>query len=510
MVKEKIRTIITQDAEVDDQNSLRHFLFYANEVDLQGIVQTSSKFHWIGVPGAVRPERRFKDDFDNEFADESGKFDEPYRWTGTDWMFEVIDDYEKDYPNLIKHADGFPTPDYLRSITKIGNIGYEGEMKQPSEGSELIKACILDDDPRPLYIQIWGGLNTVARALMDIQKEYEGTCAWEAMHRKITDKVILTACGEQDQCYREYVAEEWPGIQFVKLFQLFSYAYPWLGMPECESKDTLKADFMKRKILNGKSALADGYCTWLDGKYYEGEPDDAQFGANPDMAKEWFGVKVMGMPEPEKYAFLSEGDSPTFFPLLDWGLRSTEDFSYGGFGGRCFRKEDEFNSKGEPLNYWDECRDSFTDYEGNVSEQESMWPYVADIQRDFAARVEWASADAYEKGEHKPSLSIRNGLDLSAKPGETLILHADAVSPDDSDVRIIWRIYPEISTCDAELKRCSEYIIEYSDDRTDFGTAELRISRDAVPGDKIHVIVKAQAGGHHRLGYYQQVIITIC
>ena len=42
----KIRTIITQDAEVDDQNSLRHFLLYANEVDLQGIVQTSSKLHW--------------------------------------------------------------------------------------------------------------------------------------------------------------------------------------------------------------------------------------------------------------------------------------------------------------------------------------------------------------------------------------------------------------------------------------------------------------------------------
>ena len=51
----KIRTIITQDAEVDDQNSLRHFLFYANEVELQGIVQTSSKFHWQGVPGAVKP-----------------------------------------------------------------------------------------------------------------------------------------------------------------------------------------------------------------------------------------------------------------------------------------------------------------------------------------------------------------------------------------------------------------------------------------------------------------------
>ena len=56
MTENRIRTIITQDAEVDDQNSLRHFLFYTNEVELQGIVQTSSKFHWIGVPGAVNPD----------------------------------------------------------------------------------------------------------------------------------------------------------------------------------------------------------------------------------------------------------------------------------------------------------------------------------------------------------------------------------------------------------------------------------------------------------------------
>lgn len=43
--KHYIRTIITQDGEVDDQNSLRHFLLYSNEVELQGIIQTSSRFH---------------------------------------------------------------------------------------------------------------------------------------------------------------------------------------------------------------------------------------------------------------------------------------------------------------------------------------------------------------------------------------------------------------------------------------------------------------------------------
>lgn len=37
-------------------------------------------------------------------------------------MFRAIDDHEKDYPNLVKHAGGYPTPNYLRSITKVGNI----------------------------------------------------------------------------------------------------------------------------------------------------------------------------------------------------------------------------------------------------------------------------------------------------------------------------------------------------------------------------------------------------
>lgn len=510
-IKDKIRTIITQDAEVDDQNSLRHFMFYANEVELQGIVQTSSKFHWIGVPGAVKPEKVFKDDFESDIAVETGPFDEPYRWTGTDWMYEVADDYEKDYPNLSRHADGYPTPDYIRSITKIGNIGYEGEREAPSEGSELIRARILDDDPRPLYIQVWGGTNTIARALMDIQSEYEGTKVWDDLHRKISDKVIITACGEQDPAYREYIAEEWPDIVFVKTLQMESYAYPWAIMPECDSKDTLKADFMKKEILTGRSALTDGYCTWLDGKYYEGELEDSQFGTNPDIGKEGFLTKILGLPEPEQYAFLSEGDSPTFFPLLDWGFRTLEDFSYGGLSGRYYKKDNEFNSKGEPLNMWDVCKDSFTGRDGVTKELESMWPYVADIQRDFAARVEWAGTDDAAAGEHRPVLSVREGTDIAAAAGETVVLHTEASSRDGNNVTVTFRIYPETSApCvkDAAITdgrssaKCGSTLI------AEDGSAEFRLPDSAAEGDEFHIIVKAETDGHHRLTYYQHVIVT--
>ena len=109
-------------------------------------------------------------------------------------MMEEIAEYEKDYPNLLKHSPDYPTPNYLRSIVKIGNIGCVSDMSYASEGSNLIKDRILDDDDRPLYIQVWGGTNTIARALKDIQDEYQDQPGWNQLHESISKKVILTAC----------------------------------------------------------------------------------------------------------------------------------------------------------------------------------------------------------------------------------------------------------------------------------------------------------------------------
>ena len=493
----KIRTIITQDAEVDDQNSLRHFLFYANEVEIQGIVQTSSKFHWIGVPGAVKPEQFRQDDFGE--GGSGGAYDRPYRWPGTAWMMRVIDDYEKDYPKLSKHAEGYPTPDYLRSITRVGNIGYEGEMEGPTEGSELIRERILDDDERTLYLQVWGGTNTIARALMDIENAFKNTPEWPALHEKITRKIVITACGEQDPAYRDYVAESWPGIPFVKTLQMGSYAYAWFAMPEGESKDTLRAPFMKQEILKGKSALTDGYCTWMDGHRYEGEGEEGQFGSNPNIANEWFGAK-MGLPaNPQPFDFLSEGDSPTYFILLPWGFRTLENFGWGGQAGRYHRVEGQKNSKGEALNVWDVSRDLYRDRDGKTVETESMWPYVAEIQRDFAARVRWAETENPEDGEHAPGLAIREGLDHQVKAGETIVLHAEAESRDGNPVALSARVYAEISAPAADGTKIA----------WDGSDVRITVPGEMKSGDRIHLIFQARGQGRYRLTYYQQVILAV-
>jgi len=494
---EKIRTIITQDAEVDDQNSLRHFLLYANEVELLGIIQTSSKFHWQGVEGAVKPEKTMNTDFD-QYAEESGPFDEPYRWTGTDWMYRVADDYAQDYENLCRHAEGYPTPDYIRSIIKIGNIGYEGEMEKSSEGSELIKECILRQDNSPLYIQVWGGTNTIARALLDIERENCDRENWTELHRTISDRVILLACGEQDQTYRSYIAENWPDIMFVKTLQMMSYAYPWVVMPESESKDCLRSSFMKNEILREGCALTSRYCTWLDGNYYEGEQENSQFGTNPDIKNMWFGNLIEDM-KPKPFDFLSEGDSPTYLSLFNWGFRTLEDFSLGGITGRYCKKVDEINSKGERLNLWDVVQDDFEDYFGNTAPAESMWPYVADIQRDFAARTDWARNSDCAKCEYPPELDILEGVNINAAAGVNIILNADIRPADYNPVIVTARLYREISSpCVSETQivvNDSQIVIEIPD--------------KAENSEKIHLIVRAQAQGKYKLARYRHVIITV-
>lgn len=45
----KLRTVVTTDGEIDDMNSFIRFLLYANDVDVAGIILTSSMFHYAGT-----------------------------------------------------------------------------------------------------------------------------------------------------------------------------------------------------------------------------------------------------------------------------------------------------------------------------------------------------------------------------------------------------------------------------------------------------------------------------
>jgi hypothetical protein len=151
----KTRTIITTDGEIDDVDSFIRMLLYANEFSIEGLVYSSSMWHYKGDGKGTKmvSEMEMTKKMYGEKTD--------LRWPGVQWMQDLIAAYEKVYPTLSTHAEGYPTAGTLHSLIKVGNIDFEGEMAQNTEGSDFIKNKLLDDDLQPIYLQVWGGTNTI-------------------------------------------------------------------------------------------------------------------------------------------------------------------------------------------------------------------------------------------------------------------------------------------------------------------------------------------------------------
>jgi hypothetical protein len=133
----KPRVIVTTDVggtDFDDFQSMVHVLLYADVLDLEGLVSSP-------CGGLGRKER----------------------------ILEVIDLYARDYPTLRTYSPNYPTPDSLRAMSCQGETEtapYEG-IRRSTEGSDWIIKCARRDDPRPLHLLVWGGIEDLAQALHD-------------------------------------------------------------------------------------------------------------------------------------------------------------------------------------------------------------------------------------------------------------------------------------------------------------------------------------------------------
>ncbi|MBE2215636.1 MAG: DUF1593 domain-containing protein [Opitutaceae bacterium] len=130
------RVIVSTDiggTDFDDFQSMVHVLLYADVLDLEGLISS------------------------------------PYGPGRKGHILSVIDHYATDFPKLRTWSDRYPTPEALRAITQQGETevapycGY----RQPTEGSAWIVQCARRDDPRPLHVLIWGGIEDLAQALHD-------------------------------------------------------------------------------------------------------------------------------------------------------------------------------------------------------------------------------------------------------------------------------------------------------------------------------------------------------
>ncbi len=444
---EKPRVIATTDGEVDDQCSMVRFLLYANEWDIEGIVKSSSQYHAHG-----------------------------HDWAGDDWVQPYLNAYAEVYPNLVKHDSAYPSPAYLRSRTRLGNVEAEGTMNEETSGSQLIAGILLDEsDDQPVWLQAWGGPNTIARALKTIEEEHPEKMEY------VANKIRFFFIWEQDSTYQAYIRPHWGkyNIPTVISDQFMAIAYFWDRILPPEKQKYFEGEWMKSNILKDHGPL----CAMYKAK--------------------------------ENGDFRSEGDSPSYLHTIPTGLRSMESPGYGGWGGRYKRVRgntwlDPVPEEGYqyPKGRWytetawgrTYMRKKYPNNKYLMREYfKPMWRWTDEIQNDFAARADWC-VKSYQEANHQPVVKLNHELNLRAKPGSTIQLSAkDTYDPDGDQLTYHWWHYKEADDYEGEIE------IKNADTRD----VSLMIPNDINQETTLHIVCEVKDNGTSPLTRYRRVIIEV-
>ncbi|HUU17192.1 MAG TPA: nucleoside hydrolase-like domain-containing protein [Sedimentisphaerales bacterium] len=440
------RVIATSDGEIDDECSMVRFLLYANEWDIEAIITSSSQYHWRG-----------------------------HKWAGDDWAQPYLNAYAKVYPNLVKHDPRYPTPKYLQARTLLGNVKAEGEMDEVTAGSQYIVKVLLDkSDHQPVWLQAWGGPNTIARALKTIEEEYPDQMAY------VANKIRFFFIWEQDSTYQEYVRPHWGkyNIQTIVSDQFEAIAYRWDRIIPKEKRAFFSGAWMKENILQGHGPLCALYRAHEDGR------------------------------------FRSEGDSPAFLHTIVTGLRNLESPDWGGWGGRYVKVRENTwldpvleSGYQYPEGRWysssawgrQRARKKITNDRALFAYLKPMWRWIDALQNDFAARADWC-VKPYDQANHPPVVKLTHALDLKVRPGDRVSLSAKGTTdPDGDKLAFLWWQYKEADTYDGAIQI------------KDAGKqdASFKVPGNAGEGETIHVICEVTDAGTPPLTRYQRVIVSV-
>ncbi len=353
---DKPRIIIMTDGEVDDRSSMVHLLLCSNEVEIEAIIQSAS------------------------FSHPSGHSAEP-------WLSSQLEHYAQAYPNLSKHAEGYPDPETLKSRCFVGDEDpshivvegngmnrYPGDTPQidptgwaETPGSKKIVEVLLDKDPRKVYLLAWGGGNTAAKAFQILKDKYSA----EEYNRAV-NKAVMYNIWYQDGA-GNYIETYHPDVTMVVSYGfLGTWAYGALRYSE---------DFIKYRF-NTENPLSADYGN----------------------------------------SYINEGDSPSFYYVLGNGLRGYEDPTWGGWGGRFYKVEGLKNV------YRDVSKMSY-----------SAWTEY--VLRDFEVRNNWCNAASYEDANHYPVIEMETPLDITVHSGETVEIKYKVTDSDKPNPEAMWQRY---------------------------------------------------------------------
>ncbi|MBN2000651.1 DUF1593 domain-containing protein [candidate division KSB1 bacterium] len=450
---QKNRVIILTDIEADpdDTQSLVRLLLYSNQIDIKGLIATTSCWHKTRVdPESIN---------------------------------KVIQAYGQVQHNLKKHETGFPCAKALLMLVKQGlpKYGMQGVGDgEDSQGSDWIIKVLEEKDERPLWISVWGGVNTLAQALYKIKNTKTATEA-----KKIIAKLRVYTISDQDD------SGIWIRNNFTDLFYIVSPGDDY-GSATWSAINSYVNGINNEKISNN----------WLAQNIQQGHgPLGAEY---PDVA--W------GM----------EGDTPSWLFLIPNGLNEAEHPDWGGWGGRYELYKPDFatQKKGgsgvpfepETREIWTNAVDSYAPYipsnygravkmDTNIYKDNkvSLWRWRDDFQNDFAARMDWCTK-IYEDANHPPVPTLGHPEQITVKSGEGFGLDAfETTDPDGDSFSFLWFHYPEAGSYKELIKV----------DGTENAHGAYVIAPEVEKEETAHFILKVTDKGQPQLSRYKRVIVNI-
>jgi len=484
----KPRVVITADPELDDNNSMIRYILMSDGYQTEGLIYASSQFHWTGdgtgktlnVPG-----REYNRNGLNLCPCTS------WRWNPKErFIDDIVDAYEKAYANLKIHSKGYPSPTELRSKIKWGNVQFDGEMEKDTNGSNLIKSLLLDDNNEPIYLHAWGGQSTIARALKSIEEQYKNTPEWAVIRAKVIGKAVIHPSGDQDNTAANYIRPNWPEIRYGNGGgAVAGLSYNAQSNAADADKVYYSAAWMDENI-SSKGEFGKLQRVWGDGKQMvKGDKFD-YFGESgktaAELQKEGY---IVWTPPHSKGEFLGEGDTGTFLSLLDNGLEG-------------WRQENRRN----PTTYQTAGGTNITPFGagpppgGRGANAGPRLPsrFLRPLMNDLAERMTWAVTSHYSEANHHPTIMLKNAK-LSGKPGEVVSLSATTKDADNDHVSVTWWRFENNGT----------YAGAVALDRADGPSTSFRIPADAKSGDTIHIIAEANDDGKVPLTRYARCIVTV-
>ncbi|MCF2949604.1 DUF1593 domain-containing protein [Paraglaciecola aquimarina] len=450
---EKHRTIILTDIEADpdDTQSLIRLFLYANQIEIRGLVATTSAWYHH----SVEPES----------------------------IVKVINAYGQVQANLNKHQPGYPSAKSLLKLVKTGLPVY-GMLGvgdgHDSEGSDWIIQELERKDQRPLWISVWGGVNTLAQALYKIRETKPASIA-----KEMIAKIRVYTISDQDD------SALWIRENFPQVFYIVS-----------------PGDSYAQATWTGINTFIDG----ID---------------NTSISNKWFAKNIqqnhgpLGARYPD-VAWGVEGDTPAFLSLIPNGLNHAEKPNWGGWGGRYeyylpdFSKVKDGGSivtiAPETRPIWTNADDKYTPYVAGEygrslipskktfeGYKETLWRWRDDFQNDFAARMDW-TIKSYEDANHPPVPVLKTSDRLTVKSGEGFTLDAShSTDPDGDNLTFLWFDYPEAGTYKKPVK------ISAANNAHAINVETPEVNKTQT----FHIILKLSDKGYPVLTSYKRIVVTV-